>query len=343
MRAGILLPDIPASDNSDSRFFRIWTIKSICMGVLDEKQEGITLSDGEGQILLVLFGKESGVGAEDRAGELIDLLESECGSKIRIVLGSSQKGFDRLNVSYNDAVHILKNETKEPDRIARVEWEERRDHMFREAYGEFKRALLASVSDGELFMHVFERFLQSLESYNVSSHYAGRCLFELASAVYFTYIGETGDRVDDRLNVFLQSLNGMDRKNSACLATAFFLELLTKERGDEYELIRMVKKLIRNDLSGDLSISSLGDQVYVTPNYLSRIFKRVTGEGCNEYIVKKRIEKAKFLLETTSLKAGEIAGMIGYHDINYFSLAFKKQTGVSPTKYRERSKGKNNR
>lgn len=338
MRAGILLPDIPAADNSDSRLFRIWTIKSICMGVLDEKQEGITFSDGEGLIILILFDKESGVGVEDRAGELIDLLESECNSKIRIVLGSSQKGFSNLNISYNDAVFILENEKKEPDRIARVEWEEQRDHMFREAYGEFKRALLASVNDADLFMHVFERFLQSLESYNVSSHYAGRCLFELASAVYFTYIGETGDSVDNRLNVFLQSLNGMDRENAGRLATSFFQNLLTKVRGDEYELIRKVKKLIQNDLSGDLSITSLGDKVYVTPNYLSRIFKRITGEGCNEYIVKKRIEKAKFLLETTSLKAGEIAGMIGYHDINYFSLAFKKQAGISPTRYRERAK-----
>ncbi len=338
MRAGILLPDIPAADNSDTRLFRIWTIKSICMGVLDEKREGITFSDGGGWIILILFDKESGVGVEDRAGELIDLLESECNSKIRIVLGSSQKGFSNLNISYNDAVFILENEKKEPERIARVEWEEQRDHMFRETYGEFKRALLASVKDADLFMHVFERFLQSLESYNVSSHYAGRCLFELASAVYFTYIGETGDSVDDRLNVFLQSLNGMDRENSGRLATSFFQTLLTKERGDEYELIRKVKKLIQNDLSGDLSITSLGDKVYVTPNYLSRIFKRMTGEGCNEYIVKKRIEKAKFLLETTSLKAGEIAVMIGYHDINYFSLAFKKQTGVSPTRYRERAK-----
>lgn len=127
----------------------------------------------------------------------------------------------------------------------------------------------------------------------------------------------------------------MDRENACKLTAEFFRKLLTKERGDEYELIRKVKKLIQNDLAGDLSVASMADSVHVTPNYLSRIFKRQTGEGCNEYIVRKRIEKAKCLLETTSIKAGEIAGMVGYRDINYFSLAFKKQTGVSPTKYRE--------
>lgn len=179
-------------------------------------------------------------------------------------------------------------------RIARVEWEERREQMFREVCHEFQRSMLAAVNDTELFMHIFERFLQSFESYNVSSRYdAGR------------------------------------------LSAEFFRKLLTKERGDEYEVIRNVKKLIQNDLVGDLSVAGLGVLVHVTPNYLSRIFKRQTGEGCNEYIVRKRIEKAKSLLETTLMKTSEIAGMVGYHDINYFSLAFKKQTGMSPTKYRE--------
>lgn len=64
-------------------------------------------------------------------------------------------------------------------------------------------------------------------------------------------------------------------------------------------------------------------------------------EGCNEYVVKKRIEKSRYLLETTTIKAGKIAAMVGYHDTNYFSLAFKKHTGMSPTRYRESVQKKN--
>ena len=64
-------------------------------------------------------------------------------------------------------------------------------------------------------------------------------------------------------------------------------------------------------------------------------------EGCNEYIVRKRIEQAQLLLETTNFKSGQIASMVGYRDNNYFSLAFKKYVGVSPTQYRKdiREKG----
>ena len=88
-------------------------------------------------------------------------------------------------------------------------------------------------------------------------------------------------------------------------------------------------------LAEDISVSNIAANLYITPNYFSRLFKRITGEGCNEYIVRKRIEKAKSLLETTSIKTGKIAMMVGYRDTNYFSLAFKKHTGKSPTKYRE--------
>ena len=47
------------------------------------------------------------------------------------------------------------------------------------------------------------------------------------------------------------------------------------------------------------------------------------------------MEKAQTLLESTSLKTGEIALLVGYQDKNYFSLAFKKFSGISPTAYRE--------
>ena len=47
------------------------------------------------------------------------------------------------------------------------------------------------------------------------------------------------------------------------------------------------------------------------------------------------MERAKSLLESTNEKTGKIAIIVGYHDINYFSLAFKKNTGMSPTEYRE--------
>jgi len=334
MQAGILLLDIPAADSRENRLFRLWSIKSLCLEVLDEKQAGITFNDGMGRIILVFINRKTGRDNEEKARELIEFLESESGSRIRIVLGSPQIGPAGIRISYNDAMYSLEHEIKKGKQLVKMEWDERRDSMFRDTFGEFKQAMLASINDAGAFMHVLERFFQSMESYNISGRYACRCLFELASAVYYTYIGETGERVNDRLDGLMESLRGMDRVTAQNVAMDFFQKLLNREQGDEYELVRQVKKIIRNDLAGDLSIPSLADYVHVTPNYLSRMFKRLTGEGCSEYITRKRVEKAKCLLETTSMKAGEIACLVGYHDISYFSMAFKKQTGLSPVRYR---------
>ena len=133
----------------------------------------------------------------------------------------------------------------------------------------------------------------------------------------------------------MKSLMGVDREESLEVTGMFLKQLLFKEEGDRHEIIAKAKRYIDEHLECDLSVASLAEAFYVSPNYFSRLFKKVMGEGCNEYIVRKRIDKSKSLLETTTIKAGKIALMVGYNDTNYFSMAFKKHTGMSPTKYRE--------
>ena len=62
--------------------------------------------------------------------------------------------------------------------------------------------------------------------------------------------------------------------------------------------------------------------------------KSITGAGAKEYITKIRIEKAKSLIETTTLPIVDIAEMTGFTSQSYFSTAFKAQTGVTPSQYK---------
>ena len=201
--------------------------------------------------------------------------------------------------------------------------------------GTFEDESFVYAGEKEKVGHIFERFCMAVESYNLSARYARSCCFELASSVYFARFSDTGNSAREKLSELMQAVSGADRER-ACQVTAMFLEnLFEGEDGEVHELIGKVKRRIHENLADDLTVASLAEQYYVTPNYLSRLFKRVTGEGCNEYIVRKRIEQAKSLLSTTTLKVGEISIMVGYHDMNYFSLAFKKHIGVSPVRYRE--------
>lgn len=101
------------------------------------------------------------------------------------------------------------------------------------------------------------------------------------------------------------------------------------------DVIDEITTLINRDFAEDISISSIADQVYLTPNYISMIFKKAKGYTIVDYITRLRIEKAKHLLSTTNLKIQEIAEQVGYSNPYYFSSVFKKKTGLQPKNYRE--------
>jgi len=93
--------------------------------------------------------------------------------------------------------------------------------------------------------------------------------------------------------------------------------------------------LINNDISADLTLSSLAAEQNVSPGYLSTIFKKDTGKTLTQYIREKRLNHAVHLLNTTNLQVQTIALHCGIMDVQYFSKIFKKYTGKTPSEYRE--------
>ncbi len=89
----------------------------------------------------------------------------------------------------------------------------------------------------------------------------------------------------------------------------------------------------------DISLNSICKHLLISTSYFSLIFKNATGETFIEFLSKVRIEKAMELLKGTTLKTYEVAEKIGYSDPHYFSMVFKRLSGVTPTEYRVTVKG----
>lgn len=115
------------------------------------------------------------------------------------------------------------------------------------------------------------------------------------------------------------------------ISSYFFARHSQKDNG----IIDEITALINRDYTEEISIATIAEQVYLTPNYISMIFKKAKGYTIVDYITHLRIEKAKQLLSTTNLKIQEIAEQVGYSNPYYFSSVFKKKTGLQPKHYRE--------
>ena len=99
-------------------------------------------------------------------------------------------------------------------------------------------------------------------------------------------------------------------------------------------LIQKVINEINLHLDSALSLKTLAAQCYISPSYLSNVFKQETGQTLTDYISRRRMERAARLLLTTNARVAVVAEEVGILDVNYFTKMFKSATGQTPTAYR---------
>lgn len=98
--------------------------------------------------------------------------------------------------------------------------------------------------------------------------------------------------------------------------------------------IDTISSYIAQNYRSSLTLPEIAARFYISPYYLSRLFKKTTNLSLVEYINSVRIREARKLLETTKLKVAEIAHQTGFATAAHFSRIFKQGTGLSPQQYR---------
>ena len=92
---------------------------------------------------------------------------------------------------------------------------------------------------------------------------------------------------------------------------------------------------IFDNLHTRITVDELAEEVGLNPAYLSRLFKREVGTSISEYIREKKIETAKNMLIYSEYSPGEIAMVLAFPSQSYFTEIFRKNTGITPAKYRK--------
>lgn len=105
----------------------------------------------------------------------------------------------------------------------------------------------------------------------------------------------------------------------------------------ENNFITSVQEYIQNNYMNEIKLSHLAEQLSVSQEHLSRMFKKESGIGFKEYLTGIRLQKAEEMLKhETGRAVSEVAYACGFNDGNYFSYIFKKAYGISPTEARRK-------
>src|SRR3712207_1934598 len=96
------------------------------------------------------------------------------------------------------------------------------------------------------------------------------------------------------------------------------------------------RDLIDRAYAAPLDVRALARSAHVSEAYFSRSFRAAFGETPHQYLLRRRMERAKALLRAGELSVTEVCLAVGFTSLGSFSNAFRRYVGVSPTAYRER-------
>ncbi|MBD2258208.1 AraC family transcriptional regulator [Pseudanabaena sp. FACHB-2040] len=100
--------------------------------------------------------------------------------------------------------------------------------------------------------------------------------------------------------------------------------------GLPYPQLRRIVDYIQAHLDQDLSLRDLAAVVQLSPHYFSQLFKQSTGVTPHQYVIQRRVERAKELLKQTQLTLADVARVVGFVDQSHFHRHFKRLVGITP-------------
>jgi AraC-like DNA-binding protein len=113
-------------------------------------------------------------------------------------------------------------------------------------------------------------------------------------------------------------------------------QVLVAQTHAEPLAITTAKKFIQDRHAGELSLGQVAREVHLSPFYLCKLFRNVTGLTFTEFVSRTRVEKAKSLLLDPNLRVSEIVYTVGFQSLTHFNRVFKRIVKKSPTDYRRK-------
>jgi two-component system response regulator YesN len=273
------------------------------------------------------------------AGLIKQEVEEKMSCVLRIGLGSPQQRLGEIHHSYAEALAKAGANEKAPAQ----ETDERLDAI---EHAKLDQAALehylksGSALDFNLF---FDVYLQPVSEAAQRSRLLKQYIFLdilLTAAQFVSDLGGDANQVlpeIGQVETLMEGIKTLDEIKGEIrkILTAVLSFRDGQVDNHQAQVIHHAQDYIDHHFfDADLSLQQVAAQVNLSASHFSVVFSQAMGETYRDYLTRVRIERAKELLRTTDLMCAEIAYRCGYNDPHYFSYIFKKNTGVTPQKFR---------
>ncbi|MBR2343483.1 MAG: helix-turn-helix transcriptional regulator [Clostridia bacterium] len=207
---------------------------------------------------------------------------------------------------------------------------------------------LVIIPEGIIHKTMYDGGEHERKLINFSRHYLPKTVIPTLSQLMYIYRNDGAtDEVRKFFDLIEQEYNNPDGYTDDALKSYIRLLFLTLarrpntkiSRASSSEFIESTVKYVQRSFAQDITLTEAARLHSVSPEHLSRRFKRETGFGFSEYLNLVRLQHAEQLLAGgEELSISEIAYASGFNDSNYFSDKFKKEYGISPLKFRNQIK-----
>lgn len=268
-----------------------------------------------GNYVLILLGENNYSRSSYMAEGIYYMLTEVYGQQCYIAVGSGISDIYEIHDSCKRLLKLMENRFFADNNGIYYEDD---DELVRKEYGHLKHMMFQNKSDSETFVKfVFSEI--ALELYNAAhGSVYGQGKKQVEKLFEAEQLSDLYNIIEENLCIYEENISTDDKQIRRDIA--------------------LVKSYIKAHLSEKINLESLADMVFLSPGYLSLIFKQSTGDTVSHYIISQRIDEAKRLLETTNMKVNQICEKVGIDNVSYFGQQFKMFCGMSPSEYRKRKK-----
>ncbi len=317
-----------------------YAIRRVAEELLLNNYTGMVFQNHDGNNIIIVYEKENNIYSRNKLREYCKQVKEICREKLHSLvscyIGRAELIKD-LNIDYIQLLEIEKNNINQVNSVVILEEYKNKliDIIQSPPFHDWK--ILFSLGKGQKLCELIHKYFhensyinfESLENFN----------FGLLHMIYevFHQKGISIKKVYD-----LEQYSKIFESNSITVIEKRIRNIVMTgvkyinnfDDSDSTVLIKKIKSYIKDNYMGSLNRKEIAIHVSLNPAYLSRFFKKETGQTLTEYITELRLDESKKILSETDLTITLIAEKIGYKNYSYFSKIFKERFGITPNEYK---------